>query len=58
VVTEGWNIIASTSQVTPQWIGNPEDEQIAGQSLTETVVERYHRRPAAGPTRGPITPRR
>jgi len=53
LVREGWNIIASTSQVTPQWIGNPDDEQIQVSVLTENVTERYSRRP--GPrTRSPI----
>ncbi|MEY4534176.1 MAG: hypothetical protein RLZZ246_494, partial [Planctomycetota bacterium] len=56
----GWNIIASTSQVTPQWIGSPDFDQIEVQVLTETVVERYHRRPSRRGTstpvqRGPIT---
>jgi len=50
----GWNIIASTSQVTPQWIGSPDDEQIEVQVLTETVVERYHRRPTRRGTTVPI----
>ena len=53
LVREGWNIVASTSQVTPQWIGNPDDEQIQVSVLTENVTERYSRRP--GPrTRSPI----
>ncbi len=51
-VTEGWNVVSSTSQVTPQWIGNPSDgnTQIQMAVLTENVVERYHRRPSGGPT--------
>ncbi len=56
VAAEGWNIVSSTSQVTPQWIGDPAYGQIEVQVLSETVIERYHRRPAARQG-GPITPR-
>lgn len=45
VRAEGWNVISSTSQATPQWIGDPGETQIEMTVLTETVVERYHRRP-------------
>lgn len=44
-VTEGWNVIASTSQSTPQWIGVPGLGQIQITTLTESVTERYHERP-------------
>lgn len=56
VVAEGWNIVSSTSQVTPQWIGDPQYGQIEVQVLSETVIERYHRKPAARQG-GAITPR-
>lgn len=53
LLLEGWNIISSTSQLTPQFIGNPDDDQIRVSVLNENVVERYSRRP--GPrTRSPI----
>lgn len=61
ILPDGWNVIASTSQVTPQWIGTPDEEQIEVQRLTESVVERFHRRPSGrgGTTttipRGPST---
>lgn len=58
----GWNIIDNTSQITPQWIGDPETgEQIAVVTLTETVIERYNVEPGANTAvairRNPITPR-
>jgi hypothetical protein len=58
VVADGWNIIANTSTVTPQWIGDPDSgQQIQVSVLSEVVVERLHKKPAAtGPT-GPVTPR-
>ena len=44
--SEGWNVIASTSQVTPQWVGAPNgQDRIRLSVLTETVVERYHSKP-------------
>ena len=54
---DGWNIVSSTSQVTPQWIGDPEgDGQIRLTTLNETVIERWHRRPSAsGNTSGGTT---
>lgn len=43
---EGWNVVSSTSQVTPRWLGNPDgEEQIEVTVLTETVVERFHAKP-------------
>jgi hypothetical protein len=43
---EGWNVIASTSQVTPQWVGAPNgQDRIRLSVLTETVVERFHSKP-------------
>jgi hypothetical protein len=60
---EGWNIINATSEVRPIWIGSAQDEftQFQLSSLTETVTERYHRKPTVGtsaqiPIQGPITP--
>lgn len=41
----GWNTVASTSQVTPSWIGKPGTEQILIYTLNESVIERYHRAP-------------
>jgi hypothetical protein len=45
VAREGWNVVNSTSQVDDRWLGDPNDEQIKVSVLTETVVERFHRRP-------------
>lgn len=45
----GWNIVQNTSQVSDQWLGDPSgDQQIKVSVLTETVVERYHRKPGGG----------
>ena len=59
---DGWNVVASTSQVTPQWLGAPSgDERIEVTVLSETVVERFHKKPGnrtsspVGGTSGPIT---
>lgn len=43
----GWNVVANTSQVTDQYIGDPssEFEQIKAAVITETVVERFHEKP-------------
>jgi hypothetical protein len=58
VSADGWNIVSSTSQVTPQYIGDPDSgQQIQISVLSEVVVERFHKKPATtGPT-GPTTPR-
>lgn len=57
VNSEGWNIVANQSQVTPQWIGDTihGNQQIPVSVLSETVVERYNRRPARG-TVVPVVP--
>ena len=65
VLQDGWNIVQNTSQATNQWIGDPDEEQIRVTVLTETVVERFHRKPSGGGTtsagfrvgNGPITRR-
>ena len=60
IVREGWNVIASTSQVTDRWVGDPGEEQIKLAVLTETVVERFNRAPGARtsvPIQKAITPR-
>lgn len=44
VSRSGWNIVSSTSQATPRWIGDPDDEQIKVTVLTETVIERFNSR--------------
>lgn len=46
-VDEGWNTIQSTSQVTQQWIGDPEFGQIQVSIVSENVIKRYHERPTA-----------
>jgi len=48
VQREGWNIVSNTSQVTDQWLGDPDEEQIRVSVLTETVVERFHTKPKVG----------
>lgn len=42
---DGWNIIASTSQVRPRILGDPDDVQVRGHVLEEVVTERFSRRP-------------
>ncbi len=59
VNADGWNVISSTCQVTPRWIGDPNgDERLRVTVLTETVVERFHRKPSSrtGGGGGPTTP--
>lgn len=56
VKAEGWNVVASTSQSTPVWIGAPNGDQIRITLLSEVVVERFHRKPSGGGGGGPITP--
>lgn len=58
VALSGWNIVSSTSQVTPQWWGDPtQDPQIQLTTLTETVVERYNDFPSRNGGGGtPTTP--
>jgi hypothetical protein len=42
----GWNVVASTSQVTPRVLGDPNSEQfITVTVLTESVTERYNAKP-------------
>jgi len=41
----GWNIMQNTSQVSDQWIGDPDETQIKLSLLTETVVERWNEIP-------------
>ena len=54
VTQSGWNIVQNTSQVTQQWLGDPDDDQIEVSILTETVVERLNN----VPKRSAITPGR
>lgn len=44
-ITAGWNVVASTSQVTPSWIGKPGTQQLLLSTLNESVIERYHQAP-------------
>lgn len=62
---EGWNVISSSSEVRPVYVGSSSDgfSQIAQTNLVETVTERWNRKPALGtsasssvPIQGPITP--
>jgi len=58
---DGWNIISNTSQTQERWVGDPVDTQIKMTVLTETVVERWNKKPGTrtgtggGSSRGPIT---
>jgi len=42
--SDGWTMISNTSQMQPQYIGIP-GEQIQLTTVTDTIVERYHRSP-------------
>ena len=43
---EGWNVVASTSQVDQKYLGDPQgEERIEVSVLNETVVERFHSKP-------------
>ena len=58
VVSSGWNLIQNTSQVTPQFIGDPNEQQIEVSVIAETMVWRFNRKPALGtvtPVGGPLT---
>ncbi len=55
VQEEGWNVINSGSQVDRRYIGDPQAaERLAVSVLTETIVERFHRKPG-NRTSNPIT---
>ena len=56
VKNDGWNIISNTSQMTPQWVGDPggDEDQVRLTVLTETVVERYNKAPS-GSSGNPTT---
>lgn len=43
----GWNIVQNTSQVSDQWLGDPDETQLKLSLLTETVVERWNELPTA-----------
>ena len=46
IQSEGWNVVSSTSQVTPQWVGSPNgQDRIRLSVLTETVTERFNAKP-------------
>lgn len=45
VTRSGWNLVASTSQASPTWIGDPDDEQIEATVLKETTIERFSNEP-------------
>jgi hypothetical protein len=59
----GWNMVSSSSEAVPSFVGDPSNgTQLAMCTLTETVVERFHRNPqrtitqSGGGRRGAITP--
>ena len=57
VYQEGWNMISSTSQYTPVFIGitgGSNDTQIIHMVLDETVLERYNKAPS-GTATSPVT---
>lgn len=45
VNSSGWNTIQNTSQVTNQWIGDPDFGQIPVSIISETVTQRYNEAP-------------
>lgn len=47
VRSDGWNIVANQSQVTPRYLGGPNDTQIRVAVLSESVTERFHRKPGS-----------
>lgn len=53
---DGWNIIASNSNASPRWLGDPAGNRVQMTVISETVVERFHRapRPGGGATNNPI----
>ena len=44
-IRPGWNEINNTTQSTPQWIGDPDDEQILVTISKQTRIERFHNSP-------------
>jgi len=55
VAQDGWNRVSNTSTTTPQFIGEPgNDQQIRLTVLSETVVERYNKKPANTGGAGPV----
>lgn len=53
---QGWNIVSSVSASAPEWVGDVESgDRMRVVTLTESVVERYHEKPAGG-AGGPTTP--
>lgn len=52
VERSGWNITSNTSQVTTQWVGDPDGDQFQTTTLTETITERFHEPAEGGTTSG------
>lgn len=50
--SDGWNTISNTSQMSPTFIGLPGEEQLRLSTVTETIVERYHRQPGSSSSPG------
>ena len=48
VQKKGWNLISNTSQVSKQWLGDPDVDQLELSSLTETIVEQWNDLPGTG----------
>ena len=60
VEREGWNMISNTSQIMPQYVGDPDHGQYEVGVLTETVVWRYTNKPSGSgepPTKPPSDPK-
>jgi hypothetical protein len=45
---DGWTMISNTSQMTPSYVGLPGDQQIQITTISDTIVERFHRSPGGG----------
>ena len=50
--SDGWTMVSNTSQMTPSYIGMPGDVQIQLSTISETIVERFHRSPGGGGSPG------
>ena len=44
----GWNLLQNSSEITPTWIGDPDEEQIMITVVTDTTVERFNSLPSGG----------
>lgn len=50
--SDGWTTISNTSQMQPQYIGIPGENQLQLTTVTDTIVERFHRSPGGSGSPG------